>query len=69
MNSSSITAVPETAMEVFSGYGGTKSDFVSTNPGAIYVLLAIQLIGTLLNVYLVRTQIKYFYFSERILQL
>ena len=54
MNNSSITTVPETAIEYFSGYGGTKSDFLSDYPVAVYVLLTIQLIGTLLNVYLVR---------------
>ena len=52
-NTSSIESVPETAMEYFSGHAGTKSDFVSSNPVAIYVLLTIQLIGALLNVYLV----------------
>ena len=54
MNKSNITTVPETAMQYFSGFGGTKSDFVSNYPVAIYVLLTLILIGTLLNVYLVR---------------
>ena len=54
MNKSNITTDPETALQYFSGVGGTKSDFVSNYPVAIYVLLTLIIIGTLLNVYLVR---------------
>ena len=53
MNISNITSVPETALEHLSGFGGTESDFISNYPGAIYVLLTMAIIGTLLNVYLV----------------
>ena len=54
MNKSNITTIPETALQDFSGLGGSNSDFASNYPVAIYVLLTLLLIGTLLNVYLVR---------------
>ena len=56
--------VSETALDHFSGYGGTKSDFVSNYPVAIDALLTTQLIGTLLNIYLVRISNSLFSISR-----
>ena len=53
MNLSNITSVPEPALEHLSGFSATESDFISNYPVAIYVLLTMAVIGTLLNVYLV----------------